>query len=224
MILEIVKKYLKPEEILLITSNFGSNDSSDLDIYCVTSAKSSVHIFNNENSVWTELFIDSLDDLNKKIENMDEIAMNFIREMGLVYGDRALFDNLRSKIERCVTNYKIPEKRKNLIKYRIKVLLTKYLKPNKDNIETQSKFIINSLSYPLIQLALEHYNIFPSSPKKWILQLKNNIPTKEFDNIQIFIDGKADKTLVTELCEKYAGCLADIELDKDKNNDFTFLS
>lgn len=224
MILEIVKKYLRPEEILLITSNVGSGDSSDLDIYCVTSAKSSVHIFKNENSVWTELFIDSLDDLNKKIENMDEIAMNFIHEMDFVYGDRILFNELNDKIGKRIRNYKIPEKRKNLIKYRIKVLLTKYLKPCKNNIETQNRFIINSLSYPLIQLVLEYHKIFPSSPKRWIVQIRDHVPAKEFNDIQRFIDGNADDVLILALCEKYAGCLADIELDKEKNNDLTFLS
>ncbi|MEI6528592.1 MAG: hypothetical protein WCO10_02900 [bacterium] len=224
MILETVKKYLKPEEIVLITSNYGGGQSSDIDIYCITTAKSAIYLFSNKDSVWIELFIDNIEDVYNKINNIDEIAINFIREMDFVYGDKSLFEALRTRTEKIVSNYKIPERRKNIIKYRIKVLFSKYLSCDRNKNETQRKFIINSLSYPLIQLVLEYYNIFPSSPKKWIIQLKKRIPRRDFLDIQRLISGDAGKNLIIRLYDKYVGKLGNIKLDKSKDNNLTFLS
>lgn len=224
MILEIVKRFVSPEEILFVTSNVDSKNTSDIDIYCITTGKSSAHLFYNESKVWIELFIDNLSDVHKKIENFDEIAINFIREMDFIYGDKDLFVELRAKTEQYALNYKIPEKRKNIIKYRIKVLLSKYLNPDKESTEIQSKFILNSLTYPLIQLILEHYNIFPSSPKRWILQLKSKVTEEEFNRVSKFINGELDCKLLLNMYSEYVGDVSAIDLDKSQNNHITFIS
>ena len=224
MILELVRKFIDVNEVLFITSNINSRDSDDIDIYCVTKYRSSVHLFYNEENVWTELFVDRLEDALAKIENMDEIAINFIQEMEFLYGDRELFGQLKFKAEQSVLSYSIPDDRKNIIKYRIKVLLSKYLNPNKKNTEIQNRFIVNSLTYPLIQLILEHHGIFPSSPKKWMLQLESALDKKEFNEISRFISGELDSQSVLNLCSKYVGVLSAINLDKSENNDTTFIS
>lgn len=224
MILGIVKKFIRSEEILLITSNIDSKNTSDIDIHCITTGKSSVHLFKGADNVWTEIFIDHIDDVYKKIENVDEIAINFIRELDFIFGDKNLHDELFIKIEKHILNYKIPEKRKNIIKYRIKVLLSKYLNPISQNDRIQQRFVLNSMNYPLIQLVFDYYKVFPSSPKKWIQQLREKIPTSDFGNIERFIMGDADKTLVKSLCDKYAGNLDNMEFDKSIGNDITFIS
>lgn len=80
------------------------------------------------------------------------------------------------------------------------------------------------MSYPLIQIVLEHHNIFPSSPKYWALQLQNNLPSDEFKTISRFLSHQCSKEEVIILCEKYAGNLSPMHIEKGSGNDITFLS
>lgn len=225
MILDIVTKFVRKEEILFITSNLndGKSKSSDIDIYCVTTGKSFVELFYNSESQWVELFVDNISDVNKKINNVDEIAINFIRELQFDFGDKDEYLKLYEKTSRIIQKYNLPTHRKNLLKYRIKVLLSKYVREDIKNAD-QDNLIINSMSYPLIQLVLEYHNIFPSSPKYWVLQLQNNLPPDEFKTISRFLSHQCNKEEVVILCEKYAGNLGPIHIEKENNNDTTFLS
>lgn len=225
MILDIVTKFVRKEEILFITSNLNTdkNKSSDIDIYCVTTGKSFVEFFYNAESQWVELFVDNISDVNKKIYNIDEIAINFIRELHFYFGNKDKYLELFEKTSLVIQEYNLPPYRKNLLKYRIKVLLSKYINEDTKSVN-QDNLIINAMSYPLIQLVLEHHNIFPSSPKYWISQLQNNLPPDEFKVISRFLSHQCSKEEVVILCEKYAGNLDPIHIEKEGCNDITFLS
>src|SRR5882724_2920607 len=114
MIIDTVTKFVREEEILLLVSNFGdtTSNSSDIDIYCVTTGKSSVELFYNEKHEWTELFIDNITDVYKKIENVDEIAINFIRELKFVAGNREVYSELLRRASAVAESYHLPPNRK----------------------------------------------------------------------------------------------------------------
>lgn len=225
MILDAVTKFVRKEEVLLIMSNFGNkaSNSSDIDIYCITKGESSVQLFYNEKCEWVELFIDNISDVYKKIENVDEIAINFIRELKFVSGNQKVYSELLAMTSAVVEDYRLPPYRRNLLKYRVKVLLSKYLKPEAELNQAQQYFILNAISYPLIQLVLEHYNIFPSSPKRWLLQLQHTIPANEFDSLSGFLSHQCDRDAVITLCEKYAGEIDTISIKKTADNNATFV-
>lgn len=226
MILDTVAKFVREEEILLVVSNFGdkTSNSSDIDIYCVTRGKSSVQLFYNEKREWVELFIDNISDVYKKIENVDEIAINFIRELKFVSGSREVYSELLARTSVVVGSYHLPPTRKNLLKYRVKVLLSKYLKPEAELSSAQEHFILNAITYPIIQLVLEHHNIFPSSPNRWLIQLQHALPINEFDLLSKFLAHQCDRDAVITLCEKYADKPDPISIKKAKDNDLTLLS
>ena len=226
MILDTVTKFVREEEILFMMSNFGdkTSNSSDIDIYCVTTGESSVQLFYNENHEWVELFIDNISDVYKKIENIDEIAINFIRELKFISGNQEVYSELLTKTSVVVDNYYLPPDRKNLLKYRVKVLLSKYLKPEPELSLEQQYFILNAISYPLIQLVLEHHRIFPSSPKRWLIQLQHALPVNEFDMLNKFLTHQCNRDAVITLCDKYADKIDPISIKKVGNNDTTFLS
>jgi hypothetical protein len=225
MILSTVTKFLPKEEIIFIVSNFNdtTSNSSDIDIYCITTGKSFIECFYDENHQWVELFVDNIFDVNKKIENMDEIAINFIRELNFCFGSKEIYSDFALKASLATENYALPPQRKDIIKYRVKVLLSKLLNPVSESL-VQHNFIINSLSYPLIQLIFESNKIFPSSPKRWIQQLHEVLPESDFETLERFINQQINDKEITDLCEKYAGNLNSISLMKESNNNLTFLS
>lgn len=226
MILDTVTRFVRGEEILLVMSNSDdkTSNSSDIDIYCITTGESSVQLFYNEKREWVELFIDNISDVYKKIANVDEIAINFIRELKFVSGNREVYSKLLTKTSGVTENYHLPPNRKNLLKYRVKVLLSKYLKPEAELSLAQQHFILNAISYPLIQLILEHHNIFPSSPKRWLIQLQHALSINEFDMLSGFLAHQCDRNAVIALCEKYADKPDPISIKKTRDNDVTFLS
>ncbi|MEX0909827.1 MAG: hypothetical protein WDZ75_00870 [Candidatus Paceibacterota bacterium] len=224
MIIDLVTKFTRKEDIIFITSNHETkkSDSSDIDIYCVANGKSLVELFYDK-SVWTEIFIDNVADVHKKIKNVDEIAINFLCELPFVFGDRAIYTDLHDKAVLTKKNYRIPPKRKNLLRYRIKVLLSKFINSGTED-ETQNKFIINTLSYPLIQLVLEDNNVFPSSPKRWISQLREKLPPSEFEIVKRFVLHQSSRDEIINVCEKYIKDIEPIHIKKNGDNNITFLS
>lgn len=225
MLLATITKYLPRENIIFVVSNFNDkmSNSSDVDIYCVTTGKSFVECFYDEKHKWTELFVDNIFDVHKKIENVDEIAINFIRELKFAFGNYEAYSEMLQKATLRAENYSLPSYRKNLLKYRVKVLLSKYTNPDAVNL-AQQNFIINSISYPLIQLVLESNRIFPSSPKRWLLQLQSALPMVEFETLERFLSHKCSAKEAVAICERYAGNLDSISIEKGGVNDTTFLS
>ncbi|MGN7765834.1 hypothetical protein [Paenibacillus sp. 22594] len=217
-ILEKIKPYVSLSSVLFITSQH--KDSYDIDIYCVVKAgHSSFHLFQDEDGRWIELFVDSKKGMLRKINNVDEICINFITEMNLIYGDRVYFDEIYNRAFDKKKSYKLPEERKVLIKYRIKVLASKLHSTPADN---QEHFILNALTYPLIQLILDEYSIFPASPKKWIIQLKEALPLPIFnDEVNALIE--RDRTQVLKLVEKYTSDFEFLHLTCIKNPSTTFI-
>lgn len=212
------------EDILLVTTSVPPK-SSDIDVYCVTKkAKSSVHLFYDRSGIWNEFFIDNIKDTKTKLQNKDEIAINFLLEMNFVIGDKKIYNALKSKAQSLKSNYTLPNNRSRIIKYRVKVLSTKFLNPIKPIDEIQQRFILNSLSYPIIQLALAKYHILPSSPKMWILQLKKYIPEEKYEELILLIEGKCSVKLLKKLIDEYVGDIPEIHIDKSVDNNTTFLS
>lgn len=227
MIPDFLNNFIDTDNVLLLLGNQSrlGKTSSDIDLYCITTkAPSAVHLFHNEAGVWTELFIDTLDDVYKKINNVDEIAINFIRELEFISGDRQLYTKLLEKTHPIVSRYLLPRHRKNLLKYRAKVLFSKYLYNNSNIAEVQKNFILNALSYPLVQLIMEYHGIFPSSPKRWLEQLKDCLSEADFALVRRFLSHESDHSEICLLYEKYAGNLTEIHIEKDGENNLTFLS
>lgn len=212
------------KDILLVTTSIPPK-SSDIDVYCVTKkAKSSVHLFYDRNGIWNEFFIDNIKDIKAKLENKDEIAINFLLEMDFIIGDKKIYNILKTKAQSLKSNYRLPNNRSRIIKYRVKILSTKFFNPIKPIDEIQQRFILNSLSYPIIQLALVKYHILPSSPKMWILQLKKDMPKEKYGELTLLIQGKCSDKLLKNLIDEYAGDISEIHIDKSVDNDTTFLS
>lgn len=228
MIGDIIARYANPTRVLLVTSNAYETPqaSSDIDIYCVTSGGiSSVHMFHGVDGRWVELFIDTISDLRAKLENGDEIAANFIRELPLVSGDRALHEVLLAEATNLADRYALPGYRKNMLRYRVKVLWSKYDAVVGQHPLAQERFLLNALSYPLLQLALEHHGVFPGSPKRWLVQLRSALPSAEFDELDRFLAHDCTRDDVARLCGKYAGDLEPIHIQKrPSQNRTTFLA
>jgi len=152
------------------------------------------------------------------------LQINFIRELKFVAGSRERYSELLERTFAVTESYQLPPNRKNLLKYRIKTLVSKYLRPDAESNVAQQHFILNAISYPLIQLVLEHHNIFPSSPKRWLVQLQHAISDEEFDMLSGFLAHRCDRETVIALCEKYGGEPHPISISKANDNDVTFLS
>ena len=228
MIMDIVEQFVSKETVVFVTTNAEDDEipSSDVDIYCVTSCgQSSVHMFYNDDRLWTELFIDTVADLRNKLAHVDEIAVNFIRELRFASGDRETYEQLLAEVSQLVKEYRLPPSRKNLLKYRVKTILSKYSNLGENSSLAQKYFLLNSMSYPLIQLVLEHHRIFPSSPKRWIGQLRDSIPRDDFEEIDKFLAHRCTNDDAIRLCAKYAGDLDAVHMEKKAGeNNSTFLS
>lgn len=199
--------------------------SSDVDVYCITKKKkSSVHMFYDDDHIWNEYYIDNILDTEEKLSNVDEIVTNFLLEMKYVLGDLHLYHSLSKKAVHIKNHYKIPNDRSKIIKYRIKVLSTKYTNQLTNTSTDQKTFITNSLSYPIMQLALSKYGILPSSPKKWMMQLEKNIPQTKYKDLQKLLHGKCDSKFISKLVDEYAGDIDTMSIDKSSNNKITFIS
>ena len=181
-------------------------------------------MFEDVSGMWVELFIDTLDDLRAKIGNMDEIAINFILEMPFVDGDRNAFDAVHAEVSELVRHYRLPPERRNLLRYRVKVLLSKYLTPEPGTGAAQAHLFVNAMSYPLVQLAFERHGIFPSSPRRWLSQLRDAMPSESFEALARFLAHGATRDEVIALCDRYVGTLDPISINKPSSvNRITFL-
>ncbi|HEY0027407.1 MAG TPA: hypothetical protein VGC35_06015 [Allosphingosinicella sp.] len=215
------------DDIVFVTSNrgFAESRSTDIDVYCVIrSGCSRIEMFEDHEGTWVEFFIDTLADLRAKIANMDEIAINFILEMPFVDGDRSAFDAIHAEVSELIRQYRLPPERRNLLKYRVKVLLSKYLNPEPGAGAAQTHFLLNAMSYPLVQLALEEHGIFPSSPRRWLSQMRDAMPVEAFEALARFLAHAATHDEVITLCDRYVGTLNPIRIDKPYPlNRITFL-
>lgn len=226
-IIDLLSEYIDVEKIQFVTSNYGdaNANTSDVDVYCVSRDTSEVHIFNHEKLGWVELFIDSENDMQAKLDNNDEITVNFLREMPYVFGSKRLHSRYESLAKEASSNYSISAHRKNVIVYRCKVLLSKYLHPDQVVSIEQLHFLVNSLSYPVIQLVMLHHRIYPSSPKRWITQIKDALDPDEYECVRRFIEHEMTKEEIVRMVDKYGGELQSIKIDKsEQDNSTTFIS
>ncbi len=221
---KIIQNYVDLNDVIFVTSNNKKN-SSDYDIYIIVQSKvkSSVHIFYMDNELY-EIFIDNSIDLSTKIDNYDEIAINFLIELPFIYGDQKRYNEFKELAVKKIQNYKLPEDKKNKIRYRVKVISSKLFNPDNNSTYEQSIFLRNSLTYPLIQLILDYHSIFPSSPKRWIKQIKEKVKPDEYMEISILFDSEVDIQQLKKLIEKYSGKLLPINMDKSAENSTTFIS
>ncbi len=193
----------------------GLDKGSDYDIYCVVddSIKSTVKIFKDGNN-WIEIFIDNWSDMESKIHNFDEICVSFIRNIENFFNND---DSLESAKKLISTNFTLPEMRRSLVYYRIKVLYSKYKGVNTQNEKQYFKgLIMNQLFF----LAFDYARVWPTSPKKWFSQLKkmNNDYSKK-----VLIAQNDDK-LFEEICKDEENKFTGLYIVKEsRDNQITFL-
>ncbi|MEK7534314.1 MAG: hypothetical protein AAB600_03145 [Patescibacteria group bacterium] len=211
-----LEKFVERGSILFVTAQ-GADKSSDIDIYCVikNGLKSQIHIY-KKNNCWIEVFIDTWDDMASKIKNFDEIAVGFISKMDPL----ARLSNVyyhRKALKLIGAKYKLPNERKRLLQYRIKVLASKYYSSVNEKNE---HFFVGQLMPFLIMAVFSKYGVWPKSPKKWIWQLEQ-IKKPESKQLLKILDGKAKvDNLIEELTLDFEG----ISLEKNKeNNKITYL-
>lgn len=211
------------DTILFILQN--PQKSFDNDYYCVFKGDSSskVIMFSDENKVWNEIFIDNESDLNYKLDNFDEIIINFLSQMAFVDGDIEAFDRYKKIALSKKNNYVYPPDRIWTLKYRISTLFSKYKNYIENSDELQSKFILNSLNYPLFLLILVSNKITPDSPKNWIKQLKEIVGTEEFKIMSSIVKQSVELGDLQILINKYVGDIDD-KLLLSKNKSLTFIN
>lgn len=225
-VIDLLKDYVEENDILFVTWNKGRKNSADLDIYAIVKAPASsrVEMFYDEAGLWHEIFIDTEDDLQKKIANFDEIALNFILELDFAYGDQNAYKKYldRAAAERdSFAEY--PHRRLIILEYRIKVLHSKYKDPSNDALT--KKFLLNSLNYHVVSLLLLKHNTLPSSPKRWITQLEKILPQRDKDLLLGLINGDINSEDLDEWMKSLAGDLKSMSIDKSgSENDLTFIS
>ncbi|MGU9544576.1 hypothetical protein [Bacillus cereus] len=224
MIIEKVIAIVGKESILAIKTNSVS-DSSDIDIYCIVkdNVKSSLHFFYDNNKIWNEIFIDNVTDVKRKIENVDEICINFLCDFPLIYGKEESIYNIIKLAEKKKRNYEIPLKRKKIIEYRIKVSASKLLNKKYNLSKEQRQFLLNTINYPLIQLIFDYYKIFPKSPKLWIEQFRENIPAKDYQDIKLLLNGEISDEVLEGVLAKYCNVLDQITINDLGRNEGTYV-
>lgn len=213
----IIQKYIFEQfdksKIRFINAQ-GLDEGSDYDIYCVVDdpIESTVQIFKNGND-WVEIFIDSWSDMRNKIENSDEICVSFIRDMRNVFNNNSL-EYAKAFIPK---KFKIPQKRINLIYYRIKVLYSKY---NGVDTENEKQYFKGLILQQLFMLTFDHTGIWPSSPKRWFYQMER----MNDDFARKVIAAQNDTMLFRKICNEKENKFIGINIVKEGNdNQITFL-
>ncbi len=209
-----VFKNYKKKDILFVNAQ-GLESGSDIDIYCVirNNNNSSVKIF-EINGVWVEIFIDTWKDMETKISNADEICVSFITKMQNHYSSGNSYKEATKLIP---SKFRIPEKRKNILYYRIKVLLSKYLSSKS---KQEKKYFKGQIMPILFLLAFSKIQKWPPSPKKWITAL-NQSNNSFVKNVLLSIDNEKEFVNLAKLCEKkFKG----IDIPNKINNSMTLLS
>lgn len=221
-----VLQYVKRSDILFVTWNGLLNNSADIDVYIVTKKNSisRVDIFPDKSNMWHELFIDTIDDLQKKLKNYDEIVINFLIEFDFAFGNKKLYQEYLSAAEKRRQSFNnFPEHRKNIILYRIKVLSSKLADISNDQIT--KIFLRNSLVYHIAYYLLVSHNQLPSSPKRWITQLQESLKPEEFAIFKSFVDGSMSNNQAIIYAQTIAHNIPELHIDKSiSDNSLTFLS
>ena len=223
---DLLKDYVEEKDILFVTWNKGRKNSADLDIYAIVKAPatSRVEMFYDEAGLWHEIFIDTEEDLQKKLANFDEIALNFLLELDFAYGNESVYKKYldQAAVDRGrFAEY--PHRRLIVLEYRIKVLHSKYKDPSNDALT--KKFLLNTLNYYVVSLLLLKYNTLPSSPKRWITQLEKMLPQKDKDLLYGLIDGDIHSEDLDEWMKSLTSDLKSMSIDKSGGeNNLTFIS
>lgn len=225
-VIDLLKDYVEEKDILFVTWNKGRKNSADLDIYAIvkTPATSRVEMFYDEAGLWHEIFIDTEDDLQKKLANFDEIALNFLLELDFAHGNESAYkkylDRAAAERDRFA---EYPHRRLIILEYRIKVLHSKYKDPSNDALT--KKFLLNSLNYHVVSLLLLKHNTLPSSPKRWITQLEKILPQKDKDLLHTLIDGSINSEALDTWMKSLTSDLRSMSVDKSGGeNNLTFIS
>jgi len=174
-------------------------------------------MFFDRDRVWNELFIDNITDVRLKLSACDEICVNFLAEMKFVHGEAAVWGRLRKECLDLKTHYVMSPRKRFLLEYRVKCLLSKL---SRGGGPQQDRFIVSALTYPLLQLVFASHGIFPDSPKRWVCQLKEKLSSKEFSRISCLFSGlPVDYRKITSLVGAYCRVLGDFHhVMKSPNN------
>ena len=203
-----VLNYIKQEDIYFINSNCGIG-SHDTDIYCVKKGSgSSTHCFYDNNGNWIELFIDSLENLNYKIETADALGINYASMLYFYWGDKNLYDQKYNECLKVKNNYNLYKLDELLLTYRIQISFEKI---NKKNHEYSNRMLCSALIYPFVSLLLGMYHVFPTSPRNWMSQLEEAMG-EDFKDLECLFDGKYNYDKIGKLIDKYTKKLKPIDI------------
>lgn len=117
---------------------------------------------------------------------------------------------------------KFPKCRKQIILYRIKVLLSKFIDPTNDQLT--KTFLRNSLTYHVAYYLLVTHNQLPSSPKRWVKQLQNTLSMKDFIRFRDFANGDMSDNEVVIYLQAMTKTMPELHINKSgSDNSLTFL-
>lgn len=189
----------------------GLESGSDIDIYCVVkNSQESRVLIEERDGIWSEMFIDSWNDMTEKIVNADEIVRNFIIDMPLLYTEDDSHLRARALIP---AQYALPIERRNLLYYRIKVLGSKYLSA----VDARTQAFFRGQLYPHLALAIfDRYGLWPRGPKQWLRQLEEMGESESEALLQVLNDNAViPRELIHMFADKFNGL--DIKKAAGKN-------
>jgi hypothetical protein len=197
---------------------FKDIGSTDLDIYAVTDGgPSHVHIFQMDER-WVDVFIDNEETLIRKMNNADEIIINFVRTFQLSFGDSKKWNEIVKTAINLANSWEPSSIRKMKVMYRINTLASKF-----SNNLVNNQFILSSLCYHITYLILAEKKCIPESPKIWTKQVKTCISYSDWILYEHLLDGTITKneldSFISKLLKKFKG----FDVHYSYNLDTTFI-
>jgi len=210
-----LKKVIDLKNVLFVTAQF-TDKSYDIDIYCVVKNNEQSQVSIYKDHYWIEIFVDTWSNMIQKIKNYDEIAVGFITKMDLVesLSNIKYYHRAKKIIKK---KYTLPEKRKRLLQYRIKVLSSKYFSAKS---KVDKNFFAGQLLPHLIMAIFNKYGIWPQSPKKWINQIRILKKPESRQIIKIMNGTAKADSLINKLTSDFKGIY---QIKDKKNNKITYL-
>ena len=215
-LLDYFKDQIDLDQISFILLN--DQKSFDQDIYIVTKQNVSFFKLWKHDGTWYEVFVDSEKVLHNKIENYDEIILNFMSQFLFYYGDHERYQRIYEMAIKAKKNYVMSLIKRRKIQYRVKVLSSKMT-----GDALNDTFIISSMAYPIAQLLLEKAGIMQCSPKFWTEKIRENCDGEHYSLFEKLllrqITGKELQTLIDYVCDDFEG----IDLNYGEDNNSTFV-
>lgn len=196
----------------------NNQHSFDQDIYIVTSEDISFFRLWQHEGIWYEVFVDSEKVLNNKLNNQDEIIINFMNQFTFYYGDTEKYQAAHVLAESALNNYCMSQMKKRKVQYRIKVLSSKMT----GDVMNDS-FVMSSMVYPIAQLLLDKAGVMQCSPKFWTRLIEEKCDAYYFSLFAKVLQSSASESELNELIHYVCDDFAGISITYDGDNDSTFV-